>query len=154
MKRIVIFSDTHGNIHPCLRVLPGLGEISMVIHLGDTVTDCEELRGFYPQIPFVSVKGNNDWFSPQPTITETEFEGVKLLCTHGHSVSRTELLTMAKESGCAFVLFGHTHRSLLTETDGITFFNPGSISRPRDGQASYGVIEIENGIAKGAIIPC
>lgn len=154
MKRIVIFSDTHGNIHPCLKVLPGLGEISMVIHLGDTVTDCEELKGFYPEITFVSVKGNNDWFSPIPTVAETEVAGVKLLCTHGHTMSRAEMLTEAKKSSCAFVLFGHTHRSLLTEKDGVTFLNPGSISRPRDGQASYGVIEIENGIAKGAIIPC
>ena len=78
MKRIVIFSDTHGNIHPCLRVLPGLGDISMVIHLGDTVTDCVELQGFYPHIPFVSVKGNNDWFSPVPTVTATELDGVKI----------------------------------------------------------------------------
>ena len=126
----------------------------MVIHLGDTVTDCEELKGFYPVIAFVSVKGNNDWFSPIPTVTETEVDGVKLLCTHGHTMSRAEMLTEAKKSSCAFVLFGHTHRSLLTEKDGVTFLNPGSISRPRDGQASYGVIEIENGIAKGAIIPC
>lgn len=152
MKRIVIFSDTHGNIHPCLKVLPGLGEISLVIHLGDTVTDCEELQGFYPEIPFVSVKGNNDWFSPIPTVTETEVDGVKLLCTHGHMMSRQEMLQSAKKENCSFVLFGHTHRSLLIETDGVTFLNPGSISRPRDGNPSYGVIEIENGIAKGAII--
>ncbi len=154
MKRIVIFSDTHGNIHPCLRVLPGLGKISMVIHLGDTVTDCQELHGFYPQIPFLSVKGNNDWFSPLPTITQAELDGVKMLCTHGHLMTRTEMLNEAKKSGCSFVLFGHTHRSLLTEMDGITLLNPGSISRPRDGRASYGVIEIEDGIAKGAIIEC
>ncbi len=154
MKRIVIFSDTHGNIHPCLRVMPGLGDISMVIHLGDTVTDCVELQGFYPHIPFVSVKGNNDWFSPIPTVTETELDGVKILCTHGHLMTQTEMLSEAKKSGCSFVLFGHTHRSLLTETDGVTFLNPGSISRPRDGRGSYGIIEIENGIAKGAIIGC
>ena len=154
MKRIVIFSDTHGNIHPCLRVLPGLGDISLVIHLGDMVTDCEELQGFYPYIPFVSVKGNNDWFSPRPTTMETELDGVRMLCTHGHLMTRAEMLSEAKKSGCSFVLFGHTHRSLLTETEGVTFLNPGSISRPRDGRASYGVIEIEKGIAKEATIGC
>ena len=153
MKRIVIFSDTHGNIHPCLRALPGLGEVSLVIHLGDTVTDCEELRGFYPEIPFLSVKGNNDWFSPAPLTAETEADGVKLLCCHGHSMSSKELIAEAKKRGCSFALAGHTHRALLTETDGVTLLNPGSISRPRDGRASYGVIEIENGVAKAAIIP-
>lgn len=154
MKRIVVFSDTHGNIHPCLRILPGLGEVSLIIHLGDTVADCEKLREFYPHIPFLSVKGNNDWFCSAPELAVAEVEGVRILCCHGHSLSHSQLIYEAQKRNCTYVLLGHTHRSLLKTTEeGITFLNPGSASRPRDARASCGVIEIENGVPSAAILP-
>lgn len=154
MKRIVVFSDTHGNIHPCLRILPGLGDISLILHLGDTVTDGEELHSAYPRVPFLAVKGNNDWFSSIPDLATAMVEDVRILCSHGHLLSRSQLLYEAQKKQCQVALFGHTHCSLIEQTDqGILLMNPGSASRPRDGQASCGIIEIENHIPKAAVIP-
>lgn len=154
MKRIVVFSDTHGNIHPCLRILPGLGEISLLLHLGDTVTDGEELHAAYPHIPFLAVKGNNDWFSSVPDLAVATVENVKILCCHGHLLSRSQLVYEAQKRQCQVALFGHTHRSLVEQTEeGILLMNPGSTSRPRDSQASCGIIEIEHHMPKAAVIP-
>lgn len=125
-----------------------------MIHLGDTVADGQELHRLYPQIPFLAVRGNNDWFSSLPETAETEVDGIRLLCCHGHTIRQSNMISAAKNASCSFVLCGHTHRSLITETDGVTLLNPGSISRPRDAAPSYGIIEIENGIAAACIVRC
>ncbi|NLB34120.1 MAG: hypothetical protein GX818_10250 [Tissierellia bacterium] len=39
-------------------------------------------------------------------------------------------------------MFGHTHKAMNEIIDNILFFNPGSTIFPKDGKASFGVIEI------------
>ena len=51
----------------------------------------------------------------------------------------------AREEGCLVALYGHTHRMLLERIDGVLVCNPGSISLPRGGPASYGRLTVENG---------
>lgn len=39
------------------------------------------------------------------------------------------------------VFFGHTHKALVTEEDGIYLVNPGSLSQPRDdSDGSYAIV--------------
>ncbi|MEY8437809.1 phosphodiesterase [Atopobiaceae bacterium 24-176] len=65
--------------------------------------------------------------------------GRTLWLTHGHLWNPEKLPTLP--AGSAF-LYGHTHVKVLEETvDGITVFNPGSGSIPKDGSHSFGIYE-------------
>ena len=152
MKRILVFSDTHGNLSRCIETIDNIKDIDLVIHLGDTVRDAAELEKIFPDIEFKYVSGNNDFYSKVPSKLIVEFDNIRIFCCHGHQMSDIALYEYAKENNCSYVLTGHTHRSHIVKEDGITFMNPGSISRPRDSKCSYGVIETENGNAREAII--
>ena len=77
-----------------------------------------------------------------------------ILLTHGHyygvSVGMERLKEEARARGCNIAMFGHTHRPYLSQEEGLTVLNPGSLSFPRqDGRKpTYMLMEIdENGEA-------
>ena len=78
--------------------------------------------------------------------------GVRIYITHGHR-ERVGMLSSgivsqrAYEEHCALAFFGHTHRMMLERENGVWVCNPGSISLPRGGPASYARLTIENGRA-------
>ena len=150
MKRILIFSDTHGDIKKASEIIKNI-PCDLVIHLGDLVRDAVELKKMFPDISFEYVCGNNDFFGSD-YIKVVEFEGINILCTHGHLYTLEKMVEKAKKLNCSFALFGHTHKSMSQMSDNVRLFNPGSISRPRDDTPSYGVLEIENNTPKIAII--
>ena len=55
------------------------------------------------------------------------------------------MVSAARENGCRVALYGHTHKGETHYDEGIYVMNPGSPSAPRDGRASYGVIDITEG---------
>ncbi len=60
--------------------------------------------------------------------------GISFFLTHGHLWSPESLPPLAKES--VFVS-GHTHIKELERRNGAVILNPGSISLPKDGSASF-----------------
>ena len=62
----------------------------------------------------------------------------KIFLTHGHNYSDCNIPPLRDID---YLFFGHTHRKMLREVDGITFANPGSISLPKDGTNSYFVMD-------------
>ena len=59
----------------------------------------------------------------------------------------------ALEKELDVILFGHTHISKIEYgSTGILMMNPGSMSEPRLGKASFGVIVIEDGILTPRIV--
>ena len=51
------------------------------------------------------------------------------------------LMYKAMENDCRAVVFGHTHKAMTDESNGIRFINPGSLTQPRDGSdGSYAII--------------
>lgn len=65
--------------------------------------------------------------------------GRTLWLTHGHLWNPGNLPPL--QPGSAF-LYGHTHVKVLEEVEGgVTVFNPGSMSIPKDGSHSFGVYE-------------
>ena len=53
----------------------------------------------------------------------------------------TGLMYKAMEEDCKAVFFGHTHRCMQDEANGIRFINPGSLTQPRDGSGgSYAIV--------------
>lgn len=118
-----------------------------VIHLGDHASDAEVLRRRYPRLPVCAVRGNCDRYETDVQEEAViEWEGVKILATHGHRYRvKSDLLALcyaAIQSGVQVALFGHTHNPYCEESDGLWLLNPGACGRLFP---SYGIIEINNG---------
>jgi putative phosphoesterase len=104
-------------------------ESDYIIHLGDlrtdlTLLDAESYNKLY------SVLGNCDGGGDDAVIS---IEDVKILLTHGDKYgvknSLTRLYFKAKEQKVNAVFFGHTHNAVIEENEGITFINPGTMTK-------------------------
>ena len=125
--KVLIFADSHG-YNMAMAFAVDREEPDAVIHLGDHAEDAREIERVFPAMPICRVRGNND------------FERVGML-------SSGIVSQRAYEEHCALAFFGHTHRMMLERENGVWVCNPGSISLPRGGPASYARLTIENGRA-------
>ena len=151
--KILVFSDTHGYTTKMHEIISRKrADTDLVIHLGDHYRDVEEVSRDFPAIAFLGVRGNCDFLvnDNYPQSRTFAYDGHKFFLTHGHMQAVKHdsyaLLTLeAKKNGCDVALFGHTHVNTHKEVNGVTVFNPGSISSPRDFTGgTYGIITIEN----------
>ena len=60
MKRVLIMSDSHGNVENMVTAVEKENP-DMIVHLGDCVTDAVRLNNRFPQITFANVPGNCDY---------------------------------------------------------------------------------------------
>lgn len=153
MKRILIFSDTHGDINLCVNAINTV-PADMILHAGDYVRDAEDLVSIYPDKDIRYIKGNNDLWSKAPRYIIVEVDGIKILVVHGHEqhvkyeINYSTLAEFAKNKDCNIAVFGHTHIPFEGETDNIKLINPGSV---RFG-GTYAILEIENGKCSSCIM--
>ncbi len=144
--KILVISDTHKNTTMLRKALDTHPEIEHVFHLGDLTDDVEQVKGDYPDKTFCCVCGNNDFGSQHAPTGLCKLNGRTIYYTHGHlqrvHSNLSGLLAEAKRYGADIALFGHTHVAFSQEIDGVHLFNPGSASRPREGEKSYGIIEL------------
>lgn len=153
MKRILIFSDSHGSIYNCITLIEAL-KPTAIIHAGDCMRDCEELMNIYPELTFHCVCGNNDFSARFPGNLCVEEEGKKIFITHGHEYyvkyecNYSTLIQKAQEQNADLCVFGHTHVPYTDVKNGMIILNPGSIRYT----GTYGVCEIENGKMKTCIL--
>nr|WP_318715294.1 YfcE family phosphodiesterase [uncultured Treponema sp.] len=160
--RLLVVSDSHGNFNSLKTIVQEFGsECDGMIFCGDGIEDIARLVEIAESVPPVLgvVEGNND---PDTYPINDECIKVPLSCsliaaghnvffTHGHRYSLYEGLDGMKEVasniGCDAVLFGHTHVCFSALTSGNIFvLNPGSCSRPRQGQPSvFAILEVEKG---------
>ncbi len=117
-----------------------------VFHLGDYVTDAEDLANAFGGLDMSYVPGNCDGFSAAAPSLLREVCGTRILLTHGHlfgvKTGLARLLLEGRRLDARLVLFGHTHRPLLQQQDGIWLLNPGSCSAL---SGSYAAITFEDG---------
>ncbi len=153
--RIIVFSDSHGDISALEKVVKENPKVESFLFLGDGERDIKKLKDKYEDKDFFAVKGNCDIFYPANDVDTITFGDVKILFCHGHTVGVKggveHLFYLAKENECQIALFGHTHARYKNYHDGVHIFNPGSVALPRDfKKASYGYIDItKNGIHLG-----
>lgn len=154
----LIFSDSHGRSLEIKKIIDGAGEsLTGVIFLGDNYSDIEVLMPAYPKLSFYAVAGNCDasarYLSPQYQEKLVTLDGVRVLMLHGHrQFVKSTLDTLESYAICKgadIVLFGHTHEKCekycLDGVKPLIMFNPGSISLPRGGAPSFGVLTIRDG---------
>jgi hypothetical protein len=131
------------------KIIERIPDVNAIIHLGDIYRDVVEMKNKYPLIPVYYVKGNNDYNFSHPSELLIELDEVIIFITHGHNYLRgveiDRLKEVAIEKNASLILYGHTHIADYEYDEGRVFVNPGSISKPRCGECSYGIIEIENG---------
>lgn len=147
MKKVLIFSDTHGNTDRCISIISNEEHVDAIIHAGDCVEDAEDLESIFDKIPIYYVRGNNDFFSRAPSKLTISIGGAKIFITHGHEQrvkyepAFTTLRQQAEKTEPNLVVFGHTHVPYTSYDGKFILLNPGSIRF----SATYAVAEIENG---------
>lgn len=146
--KILVISDTHGDINKAQEIIKKNNGINLIIHLGDYFRDAQKLSRLFPDIPVEYIHGNCDFMIGNvPSEKLLECEGKKIFITHGHRYSvkwdYDKLYKKAEEMKVDLILFGHTHIADLVKRDNYYVVNPGSISEPRDdSNESYAIIEI------------
>ena len=149
--RILITSDTHGQLSRFWEVFNKLmkdSPVQAIVHCGDYYKDAEEIRR-RAGVPVFAVKGNCDGDFSDEGYMILETEAGDFLIVHGHrqdvGYDLQKLYYKTVEEGCVGAFFGHTHRSVYIDIDGIKLMNPGSLSRPRDGQGgTFGIIDTDD----------
>ncbi len=140
MYRLGIVSDSHGIKSHIELAAAALGHCDAITHLGDTVSDAEQLKVLL-SAPVLSVRGNCDsLYAKAPEELTVTISGTKLLMVHGHRQrvkdGLTALWLRAEEAGCQIALYGHTHRPCVERAGGVMLVNPGALM---DGR--YAILE-------------
>lgn len=139
MKTLVILSDTHGHREGIEKLRGLFAENSYIIHLGDGAADMREISAEYPDKTYVC-QGNCDFY-PALSEYELDVEGVRIFFCHGHKYrvksGLSRLAEEAKRRGCRIALYGHTHKALISEENGVLLVNPGSLRYPAGEGGSY-----------------
>ncbi len=126
--KILVISDTHRQINKAATVLHNIPDITNVIHLGDMVSDAEDLQEIFPEKVFHKIQGNNDFFSFAKPDVMLSLCGHNIFATHGHAYGvRGGVTLLAKRAaylGCDLALFGHTHNYADETVLGVRCLNP------------------------------
>ena len=155
--RLGVISDTHGLLRP--EVFEVFGKVDHILHAGD-VGPLELLAELETIAPVTAVYGNTDGWeirSRLPQVASIELDGFNIVVTHGDQlgVPNPEKLHAAFPDA-EILVFGHTHRPVLTLVDVVvTVMNPGGAGPRRfDLPASVGILEVEPGIPpRGRLVP-
>lgn len=140
MKKIIVLSDSHGNIKGVDALRDRIAENDYVIFLGDGWADMRNIfLEFSEKLYFCG--GNCDFFSALPGEGMLEIEGLKIFYCHGHQYGvksgLDNLEEEARKRGADIALYGHTHCALITEKEGLIMINPGSYKRSVGEGGSY-----------------
>ena len=144
MRTLVVISDTHGRTEGLNALRPLFAENDYIVHLGDGAADMRAVSEEYPDKIYVC-QGNCDSY---PALSEwvLEVESVRILICHGHRYGvKSDLSTLAvaaKRQGCDAAFYGHTHRPLISEEDGVLLVNPGSLRFPARQGGSYAYVTV------------
>ena len=117
--KLAILSDTHGLLRP--EVAEHLKTADAILHGGDINKPgiVEQLEQY---APLYVVRGNNDkeWVEQLPHDRTVTLGGVTFYMVHNKKEVPADL------AGVDAVVFGHSHKYLLEEKDGVLWLNPGS----------------------------
>jgi putative phosphoesterase len=147
--RLGVIADTHGQLRP--QVFDVFAGVDHILHGGDLgpLWLLDELEAI---APVTAVYGNTDGLDVRarlPQVARIQLDGFRVVVTHGDQFgSPTPDQLNAAFPEAEILVFGHTHRPLLTIVDQVvTVMNPGGAG-PRRFQlpASVGIMELEPGI--------
>lgn len=159
--KMMIVSDIHGSYEDLKKIMEiyDKGCYEKLIILGDILYHGPRNplpEGYDPRLviqllnryqkDILAVRGNCDAevdqmvleFSMRSDYLEMFVDGHRFFMTHGHLFDEGHLPSL--NQGDVF-MYGHFHKPMAKKENGITFFNPSSISLPKAGMKSFGVYE-------------
>lgn len=127
---IGLISDTHGLVRPDVHT--ALAGVELILHAGDVGDDAilDELATI---APVLAVYGNTD--APgrvrlAPSIDRT-FGGLTVHVSHGHEVGSPTPVRLLERYTADVIVYGHTHRQLVTRAGPRLVVNPGAAGARR-----------------------
>ena len=151
--KIAVFSDLHGGSEEPIRA--AFADHDYVVFLGDGLLKIRHFEYEYPE-KFLFVRGNCDGYDETPLRRILDFDGTRVMLTHGHEervkYGLISLFGVAKNESVNVVLFGHTHSPEVTEIDDVLLINPGSSSSFYGRGGTYAELRIEKGKTSAEII--
>jgi putative phosphoesterase len=155
--RLGIIADTHGLLRP--EVFEVFSEVDEILHAGD-IGPADLLTELEALAPVTAVYGNCDGWDVRarlPAVVERRIEGLDFVLLHGDQLGApTPERLHSAYPRADVIVYGHTHRPLLTTVDlTVTVINPGGAGRRRfQLPASVGIMELESGLPpRGRLIP-
>lgn len=148
---IGLISDTHGLVHPGVHSV--LAGVELILHAGDVGEGVlAELRTI---APVKAVYGNTD--PPgDPELREAlelEVGGISIHVSHGHEVGNPKPEKLINTYSADVIVYGHTHRQLMTHVGNRLIINPGAAGARRFSlRPSVAVLAISGGAASAKII--
>jgi len=147
--KIAVISDSHYDASSIKLVKKYLSDVDVLIHCGDGAEDTKLLeKDFNGEI--YAVRGNCDISNKYPNERILDFVGTKIFVTHGHMYNvkseYNSIFYKGKELEADIVLFGHSHRAMVSDLENMTLMNPGSVTLPFGGaKKTMGFIELIEG---------
>jgi putative phosphoesterase len=124
-----LISDTHGLIRPeALRALNG---VELILHAGDVGRSgvLDALSGI---APVYAVYGNVDATSGAlRNALDLVLDGVRVHVSHGHELGSPTPDALAARYDADVIVYGHTHRALITHVGPTLVVNPGAAGAAR-----------------------
>jgi putative phosphoesterase len=149
---IGLVSDTHGLVRPELH--DALEGVELIFHAGDVGGD-DILDELATIAPVEAVYGNTD--APgRPRLTQAIVRSVgnlRIHVSHGHELGSPTPARLLAAYPADVIVYGHTHRPLVTRAEGRLVVNPGAAGPRRfDLQPSVALLSIEGDSAEAKII--
>jgi putative phosphoesterase len=147
-----VISDTHGLLRPDVHT--ALAGVELILHAGDVGGD-EILTELALIAPVRAVYGNTD--APgQPALSpaiEVVIGGLSIHVSHGHEVGSPTPQKLLESYVADVVVYGHTHRPLITRAADRLVVNPGAAGPRRfDIMPSVARLTIADGRAEAELI--
>ena len=147
-----LISDTHGLLRPSVH--KALEGVELILHAGD-VGGFEILKELRIIAPVQAVYGNTDPLGDPNLENELilPIGGLSIHVSHGHEVGSPtpqKLLTTYPQD---VLIYGHTHRQLVTHAEGRLVVNPGAAGPRRFNlEPSVARLTISKGQAEVEIV--
>lgn len=147
-----LIADTHGLVRP--GVHEALQGVELILHAGD-VGGSEILDELRLIAPVKAVVGNTD--PPgDPSLADhidLRIGGARIHVSHGHEVGSPNPTRLAERYDADVVIYGHSHKQLVTRLGDQLFVNPGAAGPRRFKLApSVARMTISDGKAEVEII--
>ncbi len=150
---IGLISDTHGLVRP--GVHQALAGVEFILHAGDVGGD-EILDELSTIAPVTAVFGNTD-VPGDPRLSESierTIGGVRIHVSHGHELGSPTPARLVERYPADVIVYGHTHRQLVTTIGDRLVVNPGAAGARRFKlEPSVARLTIRDGRAQVELVP-
>jgi uncharacterized protein len=124
-----LISDTHGLMRP--EALAALSGVDLILHAGDVGAPAV-LDALWAIAPVHAVRGNVDIAGGKlRDVQHLRLDGVRVHLSHGHELGSPTPAALAARYDAEVIVYGHTHRPLVTHVGPTLVVNPGAAGAAR-----------------------